>query len=891
MKVLFIDSQVQDYSVFVESVNIDTFAIVYNRQTDSESVLALLLENNFIKIDRIGFVFHGKSKSDSDEYYLPLFLKNEPFFTSGDIAVSEDDINIYLSDNVSFIRRLIQEFSVEYMDFLACNLLLLDDWKSYFKLFPSSVIVGASDNNTGNLKYGGDWIMESTMEDVQKIYFTDAIQNYVDLLVLPSAVNSFYHVFYTFSVQTPTIINRTIYNNRGVKQDTIDISFGGLNIVDVLQIMNGSGTNPYSIGIIDSALNKASMDIAYCNSYTKSLTASQASSVITYVNNSFREPHTAAATVFAVTVSGGVYWISINGATPVRQPDLLLNFGKLYVFDQSQSSGAICTFSYSYNRSSVVYGSGVITNGTPGSLNAASLFDVPTDAPSLYYGSTGMGGNIYISARSVKVDAPSLAEVGTSFNVNFTTGTSSASYSITNIEVADFTNAPLLNGTIPAGTSQTISYNVGTSGKGKTMTVTTICGGTTLTNTIYINRTALTTTLYNPFDNLGSSSSYRRYNTAGYVSNGALNFLTGTVLLGDGFGAGYEAYIFFDNPTLITGFLYRNRMDAGSQYVSSAYLSYSINSAITTQDFSRLQYIPIPNGASSSWNLGSSNGAVSVTGTRPTTTATTEIKFTSPVYARVIKFQSVLPVGSTYQGFMGALKYKGNGLMTYVSIPGPSRNFSVNGTFLDSSCNVLYTSSTTTVNIKEYATRFGIDVATGFFKSNLNWINFVPTSTFSATDTLSIMCWVYLSATTAKDTFATFTDGVSAFGLAFGCDNLYLKLTCNHNFLSNAQSEVGIALSLYTWTHVCATMHVETGTGYGIITYYVNGINMGTFTEAQSWTANSATMFPSPSPVYGSLFNIGKPTVSASTNTVINKIRLFSTELDAYDVLNYYNND
>ena len=44
------------------------------------------------------------------------------------------------------------------------------------------MIVGASDDKTGNVKYGGDWIMESTMEDIQNVYFVENIQYYQYLL-------------------------------------------------------------------------------------------------------------------------------------------------------------------------------------------------------------------------------------------------------------------------------------------------------------------------------------------------------------------------------------------------------------------------------------------------------------------------------------------------------------------------------------------------------------------------------------------------------------------------------------------------------------------------------------------------------------------------------------
>jgi hypothetical protein len=391
-RIVFIDRRVQD-SIFVDSVNSDTFPIVYDETTDSESVLALLAENQITLIERIAFVFHGPS---SNTLFEPKFLVREPFFTTDDLLpddilpVVEETIEFpKTSSNVSFVNYLIQQFSVTHIDFLACNLLLLDHWKSYFKLFPS-VTIGASDDNTGNLKFGGDWILESTMEDVQRIYFTEAIENYTLLLVMPTAVNTYYHVFYTVSNLTPTIMTRTTYDNSGINiLDSTDISFGGMNVVDVLQIMDGSGTNPYTIGIVDSSLNKASMDIAYCSAYSKALTTTQQKTVMNYANT-FKEPHTA-ATIFTVTVSGGVYSISTNGATTVSKPSLTLAVG-MYVFDQSHSSNVGFPLRLSTTASSPSYDVGVVINGTPGYLNAYTLIDVTaaTTLPLYYYSPTAV---------------------------------------------------------------------------------------------------------------------------------------------------------------------------------------------------------------------------------------------------------------------------------------------------------------------------------------------------------------------------------------------------------------------------------------------------------------------------------------------------------------------
>jgi len=141
-KVLWIDPAVRDYQVFVDSVNEDTLALVYPEP------LVFDLEN---KVERIGFVF---------ELHGPMAT--------------------YLLENA----ELLIQSGVKHMDFLACD--TLPSWQPYYDTLTgdklTGIKVGASNNRTGNLQYGGDWLMESTCEDVEAIYFTDSIQYYKYLL-------------------------------------------------------------------------------------------------------------------------------------------------------------------------------------------------------------------------------------------------------------------------------------------------------------------------------------------------------------------------------------------------------------------------------------------------------------------------------------------------------------------------------------------------------------------------------------------------------------------------------------------------------------------------------------------------------------------------------------
>jgi hypothetical protein len=167
--VLLIDNAVSSYQTFVDSTNAYTFPIVYSKDCSGTQLMELL-RNRFSSFSRIGFVFTSQGNQSV------TFLDNQPLFT--------DNYNEPYSTNLELIVAMIREFSVINVDFLACDTLKYPNWKTYYEFLTQStgVIVGASDDKTGNIKYGGDWILESTSEDIETIYFTQSIEYYQYLL-------------------------------------------------------------------------------------------------------------------------------------------------------------------------------------------------------------------------------------------------------------------------------------------------------------------------------------------------------------------------------------------------------------------------------------------------------------------------------------------------------------------------------------------------------------------------------------------------------------------------------------------------------------------------------------------------------------------------------------
>jgi hypothetical protein len=168
--VLLIDNTVQEYQQFVDGCNANTFPIVYDYHSDRNE-LKSLLARKFSSIQRIAFVFHNAGMNGK------LFLNNQCFFNG-----SETQGNF--SENFQVLVDIIRDFRVGHVDYLACNSLQYDNWKQYYELLKTTanVIIGASNDATGNIQYGGDWVMESTSEDIKTMYFNDNIDEYTKTL-------------------------------------------------------------------------------------------------------------------------------------------------------------------------------------------------------------------------------------------------------------------------------------------------------------------------------------------------------------------------------------------------------------------------------------------------------------------------------------------------------------------------------------------------------------------------------------------------------------------------------------------------------------------------------------------------------------------------------------
>jgi hypothetical protein len=201
---LLINSAVADYQDFVTYANSETFPVVFSIYSTREELLALV--SGFSNLSRIGLVFET---NDNGRVYG--FLNMEEWFMDSDLE------GVDFSPNMQFMISLIQTLGITNIDYLACNTLVFNNWKSYYAILTdkTGVVVGASDDKTGNIKYGGDWVLESTGEDVEKVYFTSGIEYHSYLLqnayVYGNTINDTTTTFTTSGNSIDTTVNKVIY--------------------------------------------------------------------------------------------------------------------------------------------------------------------------------------------------------------------------------------------------------------------------------------------------------------------------------------------------------------------------------------------------------------------------------------------------------------------------------------------------------------------------------------------------------------------------------------------------------------------------------------------------------------------------------------------------------
>ena len=417
--VLLIDSQVTNYQVFVDSVNASTFPIVYS-STSTKSELTALLQAHFSNIDRIAFCFLGNAIQQD----VCLFLDSKPFFThNNNTGVVESS-----DENMAWMISTINSFHVKNLDYLACDTLQYSNWTAYYSALTEAtgVIVGASDDKTGNIKYGGDWVMESTMENIESVYFAESISYYTYLLdgVYNDTVTNLTYTYVTIgltasvkaTVAAAVPANVTIPNTIVIDSQTYTVTSladnAFFNVNTLTKITLPSGVTSIGFSAFQSATYLSSITLP---SGLISIGSNAFQSAINLTSLTFPASlssigfsafvYTTRLTQYSVDVNNNYFSSDSNGVLFDKPQTRLIDYPigntrTSYTVPNTVTTIGNSPFYYATKLKKVTIQSGVTSVGNGLFYGATSLTEVNLPAglknigSSMFYGATSLSGII-----------------------------------------------------------------------------------------------------------------------------------------------------------------------------------------------------------------------------------------------------------------------------------------------------------------------------------------------------------------------------------------------------------------------------------------------------------------------------------------------------------------
>lgn len=96
--------------------------------------------------------------------------------------------------------------------------------------------------------------------------------------------NNYYHSFFQLSLDDPYVMRSYVYDNNMTQISYQDISFGDYTILEVLNLLNDNGNNPYVIGSNHSGTEKIKITTNFCDIFNIKFTEKQRQGIIRYTS-------------------------------------------------------------------------------------------------------------------------------------------------------------------------------------------------------------------------------------------------------------------------------------------------------------------------------------------------------------------------------------------------------------------------------------------------------------------------------------------------------------------------------------------------------------------------------------------------------------------------------
>lgn len=185
-RICLIDSRLgeDNVAIFKKSVAPKVYPVVIDVENDTFELLLYKIDELRLRtqVESIAYVAHA---SFADRY---RFMNRERTVVVKDVATTDPYLRSWWAF-IKVINCLRKLYKVRFLDMLGCSLAASADWQYIFTTIEivTSIKIRASTDDTGNLRYKGDWILEhadSVPVNAAALYFNDSIEEF-DGLLLP----------------------------------------------------------------------------------------------------------------------------------------------------------------------------------------------------------------------------------------------------------------------------------------------------------------------------------------------------------------------------------------------------------------------------------------------------------------------------------------------------------------------------------------------------------------------------------------------------------------------------------------------------------------------------------------------------------------------------------
>jgi hypothetical protein len=176
---LLVDSSVLGYEDITAASNSDTVSIVFDSGIDTyETIKQKISDKGVANYTTVGIVQHGSAANPA--YKL---VKQSNWAQVSNVEIEDSTLTTW-SEVRDFFLFLRATYQTQIIDFISCQLYSNTAWVYIINTLESqtNLKLRASNDNTGNLVNGGNWVQESDNVNIQDIYFTSDIQKFTNLL-------------------------------------------------------------------------------------------------------------------------------------------------------------------------------------------------------------------------------------------------------------------------------------------------------------------------------------------------------------------------------------------------------------------------------------------------------------------------------------------------------------------------------------------------------------------------------------------------------------------------------------------------------------------------------------------------------------------------------------